>query len=215
MRRLKLGKVYPITASNNLKGLDHAQLVEQYLKGGIRFLQVREPTLPDSLLYPQLLKIRSLCEPLGAQFLINDRVDLALAAGAHGVHLGQDDLPVRVARDLLGEEAIIGLSTHNRQQFLDAQAQDLDYIAMGPIFSTLTKETNHPPLGVEALGELIADSRFPVVAIGGISLEKAPLVWTAGADSVAVISDIANAGDPAQRVSQYLSASLHKFDDVC
>jgi len=215
MRHLKLGKVYPITASNNLNGLDHAQLVEQYLKGGTRFLQVREPTLPDSLLYPQLLKIQSLCEPLGAQFLINDRVDLALAAGAHGVHLGQDDLPVRVARDLLGREAIIGLSTHNRQQFLDAQAQDVDYIAMGPVFSTSTKETENPALGVEALGELIADSRYPVVAIGGISLEKAPQVWIAGADSVAVISDIANAEDPAQRVSQYLSASLHKYDDLC
>ncbi len=205
MRHLKLGKLYPITASNTLNGLDHAQLVEQYLQGGSRFLQVREPTLADSLLYPQLLKIQSLCEPLEAQFLINDRVDLALAVRAHGVHLGQDDLPVRVARDLLGEEAIIGLSTHNRQQFLDAQAQDVDYIAMGPIFSTSTKEADHPPLGVEALGGLIADSRYPVVAIGGISLEKAPQVWMAGADSVAVISDIANAEDPAQRVSRYLT----------
>ncbi len=205
MRHLKLGKLYPITASNNLNGLDHAQLVEQYLKGGTLFLQVREPALPDSLLYPQLLKIRSLCQPLGAQFLVNDRVDLALAARAHGVHLGQDDLPVQMARDLLGKEAIIGLSTHNRQQFSDAQAQDVDYIAMGPIFSTSSKETENPPLGVEALGELIADSRYPVVAIGGISLEKAPQIWKAGADSVAVISDIANAADPAQRVSKYLT----------
>ncbi len=205
MRHLKLGKLYPITASNNLNGLDHAQLVEQYLKGGIRFLQVREPTLSDSLLYPQLLRIQSLCEPLEAQFVINDRVDLALAVRAHGVHLGQDDLPVRVARDLLGKEAIIGLSTHNRQQFLEAQAQDIDYIAMGPIFSTSTKEAEDPPLGVEALGALIADSRFPVVAIGGISLEEAPQVWTSGADSVAVISDLANAADPAQRVSRYLA----------
>jgi thiamine-phosphate pyrophosphorylase len=108
----------------------------------------------------------------------------------------------------LGKEAIIGLSTHNRQQFLDAQAQDVDYIAMGPVFSTATKETENPALGVEALGELIADSRYPVVAIGGISLENAPQVWTAGADSVAVISNVANAEDPARRVSQYLSASL-------
>ena len=205
MRHLKLGKLYPITASNNLNGLDHAQLVEQYLKGGTLFLQVREPALPASLLYPQLLKIRSLCQPLGAQFLVNDRVDLALAARAHGVHLGQDDLPVQMARDLLGKEAIIGLSTHNRQQFSDAQAQDVDYIAMGPIFSTSSKETENPPLGVEALGELIADSRYPVVAIGGISLEKAPQIWKAGADSVAVISDIANAADPAQRISRYLA----------
>ena len=205
MRHLELGKLYPITASNNLNGLDNIQLVEQYLKGGSRFVQVREPTLPDSLLYPQLLKIQSLCEPVEAQFLINDRVDLALAVRAHGVHLGQDDLPVRVARDLLGEEAIIGLSTHNRQQFLDAQTQDVDYIALGPIFSTSTKEAENPPLGIEALGGLIADSRYPVVAIGGISLEKAPQIWTAGADSVAVISDIANAADPARQVSRYLT----------
>ena len=102
MRHLKLGKVYPITASNNLNGLDHVQLVEQYLKGGTRFLQVREPTLPDSLLYPQLLKIRSLCEPLGAQFLINDRVDLAQAGGIGEV------LPELRQRLVLGFGVLIG-----------------------------------------------------------------------------------------------------------
>ena len=205
MRQLQLAKVYPITHSNNLNGLNHAQLAQRFLEGGARFLQVREPTLSDSLLYPQLLQIQSLCQPLGAQFLVNDRVDLVLAGGADGVHLGQTDLPVKVARDLLGKEALIGLSTHNQDQFLEAQSQDIDYIAIGPVFSTSTKERENPSLGVEAMGRLIADSRVPVVAIGGISLENAPQVWAAGADSVAVISDIVNAPDPAKRVSQYLA----------
>ena len=205
MRQLHLGKVYPITHSNNLNGLSHTQLAKRYLEGGARFFQVREPTLSDSLLYPQLLQIQSLCQPLGAQFLVNDRVDLVLAGGADGVHLGQTDLPVKVARELLGKAALIGLSTHNQDQFLEAQSQDIDYIAIGPIFSTSTKERENPPLGVEAMGRLIADSRYPVVAIGGISLKNAAQVWAAGADSVAVISDIVNAPDPANRVSQYLA----------
>ena len=136
---------------------------------------------------------------------MNDRVDLVLAGGADGVHLGQTDLPVKVARELLGKAALIGLSTHNQDQFLEAQSQDIDYIAIGPIFSTSTKERENPPLGVEAMGRLIADSRYPVVAIGGISLKNAAQVWAAGADSVAVISDIVNAPDPAKRVSQYLA----------
>ena len=205
MRQLHLGKVYPITHSNNLNGFNHAQLAQRYLEGGARFLQVRESTLSDSLLYPQLLQIQSLCQPLGAQFLVNDRVDLVLAGGADGVHLGQTDLPVKVARELLGKEALIGLSTHNQDQFLEAQSQDIDYIAIGPVFSTSTKDRENPPLGVETMGRLIADCRYPVVAIGGISLKNAAQVWTAGADSVAVISDIVNAPNPAKRVSQYLA----------
>lgn len=205
MRYLQLGKVYPITSLNNLAGWNHAELAERYLQGGVRFFQVRESALPDSLFYQQLLKIRSLCEPLGAQFLVNDRLDLALAVGADGVHLGQADLPVKVARDLLGKEALIGLSTHNRLQFLEAQSQDIDYVAIGPIFSTSTKQTEDPPLGVATLRQLVTESKHPVVAIGGITLEQATELWAAGADSVAVISDITHHADPAQRVAQYLA----------
>ena len=112
---------------------------------------------------------------------------------------------MKVARELLGKEALIGLSTHNQDQFLEAQSQDIDYIAIGPVFSTSTKEGGNPPLGVETMSRLIAESRYPVVAIGGISLNNAAQVWAAGADSVAVISDIVNAPNPAKRVSQYLA----------
>lgn len=149
--------------------------------------------------------MRSLCDSLKAQFLVNDRVDLALAVKANGVHLGQDDLPVAAARKLLGNEALIGLSTHNRDQFLKAQSQDIDYVALGPLFPTSTKPTENPPVGVETLRELVAESRYPVVAIGGISLESAEELWTAGAHSLAVISDITQSSDPARRVAQYLA----------
>ncbi|MFQ5928304.1 MAG: thiamine phosphate synthase [Acidobacteriota bacterium] len=205
MRHLQLGKLYPITDSKNLNGLSHSELASHFLQAGVRFFQVREKSLSDSLLYEQLLRIKTLCEPLGAQFLINDRVDLVLAVGANGVHLGQDDLPVKVARRLLGKDAIIGLSTHNRRQFLQAQSEDIDYVAIGPVFSTSTKQTKDPPFGVDALRGLIPESQHPVVAIGGISLQKAPEVWATGAYSVAVISDILNCPHPAGRLSQYLA----------
>jgi thiamine-phosphate pyrophosphorylase len=205
MRHLHLGKVYPITSLNNRQDWSHAALVERYLRGGGLFFQVRDTSLSDSALYRQLLTVRALCDSPKAQFLVNNRVDLALAVKANGVHLGQDDLPVAAARKLLGNEALIGLSTHTRDQFLKAQQEDIDYVALGPLFPTSTKPTQNPPLGVENFRELVDQSRFPVVAIGGITLETAQDLWTAGAHSVAVISDITQSADPAERVSQYLT----------
>ena len=204
MRYLQLGRVYPITSLNNRQDWTHVELAKRYLQGGGRFFQVRDTSLPDSALYDQLLEVRSLCDSLDAQFLVNNRVDLALGVKADGVHLGQDDLPVAAARKLLGNEALIGLSTHDRDQFLKAQQEDIDYVALGPLFPTSTKPTENPPVGVETLRELAAESRYPVVAIGGISLERAEELWSAGAHSVAVISDITRSADPARRVSQYL-----------
>lgn len=205
MRHLRLGKVYPVTSLNNRQGWNHVELVERYLQGGGRFFQVRDTSLSDAALYHQLLEVRSLCDALKAQFLVNNRVDLALAVKADGVHLGQDDLPVAAARKLLGNEALIGLSTHNRDQFLKAQSQDIDYVALGPLFPTSTHPTENPPLGVEVLRTLTAESRYPVVAIGGISLERAEELWATGTHSVAVISDITQSEDPARRVAQYLA----------
>ena len=205
MRTLQLGKVYPITSLDNRHDWSHVALVEKFLQGGGRFLQIRDTSLSDSVLYDQLLQVRTLCDSLGARFLVNNRVDLALAVQANGVHLGQDDLPIAAARKLLGNEALIGLSTHNRDQFLKAQREDIDYVALGPLFPTSTKATENPPLGVDTLRELVAESRYPVVAIGGISLETTQELWRAGAHSVAVISDITQSADPARRLSQYLT----------
>ena len=205
MRFSALPKVYPITNCPNRSGLNHVDLTRSFLQGGVRFFQVREKKLSDCQFYRQLIQIKSLCVEWEAQFVVNDRVDLAMAAGADGVHLGQTDLPVAVARRMLGKEAIIGLSTHNRHQFEEALMQDINYLAIGPIFTTSTKENVSPSLGLELLGRLAQESRYPIVALGGISLSTAQQVWRAGADSIAVISDIVNSSDPARQVSQYLS----------
>ncbi|MGW8179542.1 MAG: thiamine phosphate synthase, partial [bacterium] len=152
----------------------------------------------------QLLKIKDLCGQSEAAFLVNDRIDLVLAAGAAGVHLGQTDLPVETARRVLGETAIIGISTHTPQQFLSAQTSDVDYVAVGPIFPTLTKASEYEPLGLDFVYQNAAYKKRPLVAIGGIHLENALQVWRAGADSVAVVSDLANQQDPAARIKDYL-----------
>ena len=209
MRKLQLGKVYPITDSRNDNALSHLRLAEKFLEGGVRFFQVREKSLPDPLLHEQLLQIKQLCQRFGAQFLINDRVDLALSVQADGVHLGQSDLPVEVARGRLGEKALIGLSTHTPDQFHQAQNRDIDYVAIGPIFPTSTKQSEYPPLGIEPVQDLVAAAGHPVVAIGGIHLGNAAGLWKAGLDSVAVISDIVNAPNPAQRVHSYLELARH------
>jgi len=132
----------------------------------------------------------------GVQLIINDRVDIALATGADGVHLGQDDLPPEVARKLLGPQAIIGYSTHNVDQAISATKLPIDYLAIGPIFSTTTKSDTAPVLGLDGLrAARAAVGGFPLVAIGGISLNNARDVIDAGADSVAVISALLTAPD--------------------
>lgn len=204
MAKLQLPPVYPITASSVGTELDHVAQVREFLSSGIRFFQIREKTMDDRRFHSLLLQIRQLCDQASARFVVNDRVDLAIASGADGVHLGQTDLPVKVARQLLGKRAIVGISTHNREQFLKARGLDVDYVAIGPVYETTTKQSPHPPLGPQFIRQIAAIKRHPLVAIGGINLENAASVWKAGADSVAVISDISAARSPAQRISEYL-----------
>ena len=209
MQNFQLPPIYPITAS--LPGLNHTQLAKSLLQAGARFFQVREKTLPDSELYQQLLQVERVCQMSQARFLVNDRVDLALATKAHGVHLGQADLPVAAARELLGEDAILGLSTHSRTQFERALKEDIDYLALGPIFTTTSKDSPYAPLGTDLLRQLVATSPIPVVAIGGITLETTPEVWESGAASVAVISDIVHAKRPSDRMTEYLELARKHF----
>ncbi len=204
MANLELPPIYPITASSGTTATDHVAQVREFLSAGVYVFQVREKQMDDQAFCSLLLQIRQVCDQASAQFIINDRIDLALASGADGVHLGQTDLPVDVARRLLGQEAIIGISTHNRIQFLQAQEMDVDYVAIGPIYETGTKESPYPPLTHQFIQEVVKLKRHPLVAIGGISLETAPRVWEAGADSIAVISDIIDAPNPGQRISEYL-----------
>lgn len=207
MVEMQLMPVYPITASSGETALDHVDQARALLRAGVRLFQVREKALGDRSYLAQLHRIRLLCDQASAQFIVNDRIDLALASRADGVHLGQWDLPAEIARQLLGKDAIVGVSTHDRTQFLKAQEMDVTYVAIGPIYETRTKESTHDPLGPEFIRRISGLKRLPLVAIGGITLENVKPVWEAGADSVAIISDISQAPDPAMRVSEYLKAS--------
>lgn len=205
MRQMRdfLDPVYPLTHCPNPTGAGHADLARAFLRGGSRLFQVRTKGLPDRAVYQELEEVAAACRGYQARFIVNDRLDLALAVGASGVHLGQDDLPAAVARRLLGREPIIGLSTHNEQQFLAALQDDVDYLALGPIFESPTKPGPNRPVGCEALARLKRKTQLPVVAIGGITLENVTEVWEAGAASVAVISDIVSSPDPSARIRQY------------
>jgi thiamine-phosphate pyrophosphorylase len=152
--------------------------------------------------------------PVGAQIIVNDRADVARLAGAAGVHVGQDDLAPEGVRRLIGPGRIIGVSTHSTTQLDLAVQLPIDYIAVGPIFGTASKETGYDAVGLTLVEEAAARARprgLPVVAIGGITLERAPGVIRAGADSVAIISDLLCTGDPRARVRQYLD----KLAEVC
>ena len=140
----------------------------------------------------------------GANVIVNDRVDVALIAGAAGAHVGQEDLPPAAARQLLGADAVIGYSTHTAAQIEAAVREPVTYIAIGPVFGTATKDTGYKPVGLDRVRQAasIASDR-PVVGIGGITLETAPHVIAAGASSVAVIGDLLMHGDPAARVAAF------------
>ena len=148
-------------------------------------------------------QLASMLQPQGITFIVNDRPDVAAIAEASGVHVGQDDLGVEATRSLVGEK-IIGISTHNLEQFEKAIESSADYIAVGPIFATSSKENPDPVVGTELIRDVRRLTDKPIVAIGGIKLENAAEVIAAGADSVAVISDILTAPDRAKRAKQYL-----------
>jgi thiamine-phosphate pyrophosphorylase len=137
-------------------------------------------------------------------FVVNDRADVAVLAGASGVHVGQEDLSVEQARGLVGDDRWVGVSTHNLEQFQSAAATSADYIAVGPVFATSSKAHPDPVVGIEFVQRARALTDKPVVAIGGITLENSAAVIAAGADSVAVISDILRARNPGERARQYL-----------
>ena len=143
----------------------------------------------------------------GAQLIVNDRADVAMVAGAAGVHVGQDDLAPAAVRALVGPHRLIGFSTHSTAQLDLAMAQPIDYVAVGPVFGTASKHTGYEAVGLRLVEEAARRARaqqLHLVAIGGITLETAPDVIRAGATSVAIISDLLTTGDPRARVSQYL-----------
>ncbi|HIE92949.1 MAG TPA: thiamine phosphate synthase [Acidobacteria bacterium] len=187
-------------------GWDPVELSRVYIEAGVRLLQLRAPEVDAKIVLGWCHQVMSIAAPVDARVILNDRCDLAMLAGTDGVHVGQDDLPVPEARRLLGERAVIGVSTHDDTQVREAMGQPASYLATGPVFDTRTKDTGYPATGLEAVRRTasVAGNR-PVVAIGGITLATAPSVLEAGATAVAVISDLLVTGDPSARVGQYLA----------
>jgi thiamine-phosphate pyrophosphorylase len=174
-----------------MSGLSHAEQVWLLSTGGATLVQLREKQMPAREFYEQARAAVDFARVSRVTLIINDRVDVALAVNAGGVHLGQDDMPPGAARKLLGDEAIIGYSTHNLEQATKALTLPVNYLAIGPIFATSTKTDTSPVLGLEGLRAVRnAIGPVPLVAIGGISAANARDVIEAGADSVAVISAI-------------------------
>ena len=180
------------------------EIAGQLMRAGVRLLQYRAKNAPARETLEICKQLAQLARKEEAFFFVNDRPDLAYLAEADGVHVGQDDLSVEKARRVAGQEQWVGVSTHNRQQFEVAAASSADYVAIGPVFATTSKANPDPVVGTELVRQLRPLTRKPIVAIGGIRLENGAEVVEAGADCVAVISDIVCADDPAARARQFL-----------
>lgn len=191
MRVIRLPRVYPILDSDALdrRGITLEAAAAAVLEGGAEILQLRHKRHWRRATFDSARKIESLCAEAGARLVVNDRADFALLLDA-GLHLGQDDLPPRDARNLIGADRLLGFSSHNPRQLCAAGGEPIDYAALGPIFGTASKENPDPMVGIEELRRCRALIEKPLVAIGGITLENAAAVWSAGADSVAVIGGL-------------------------
>jgi thiamine-phosphate pyrophosphorylase len=198
-----LPRLYPIT-DTLISGLSHAEQVERLAAGGASLVQLREKRASPDEFYQAALGAMLVARRLGIQIIINDRVDIAIAAGADGVHLGPDDLPPERARFLLGETRLIGFSTHTLEQALEADSAPVDYVAIGPVFQTSSKERPDAVVGLETVAEVRRRIAKPLVAIGGVTLASASAVIEAGAGSVAVISDLLSAVDIAKRTRDFI-----------
>ena len=200
-----LPRLYPILDIDlcRERRLEPLAVLAAFLAGGARFLQLRDKTPSSGERLRCAGDVVAHAHAAGARLIVNDRADIARLSGADGVHVGQDDLSVEEARRILGPDAIIGLSTHDEAQIAEAARTSATYIAVGPIYGTATKDTGYTARGLDLVRKAGQAGR-PVVAIGGITLDRVEEVLAAGASSVAVISDLLTGDDPAARVRAFL-----------
>ena len=192
---LKMPRVYPIldTESLETRGFSWERAAAAFLEGGAEILQFRHKAHWSRAAFAAAREIARMCREAGALFIVDDRADIAILLEA-GLHVGQDDLAPRDARQLMGSDAVIGFSSHNAPQVCAGSGEPVSYVALGPVFSTASKRNPDPALGIESVKECRALVDKPLVAIGGITRETARAVLATGADSVAVISDLLPAG---------------------
>jgi thiamine-phosphate pyrophosphorylase len=203
LKRLVLPRLYVILDAG-LLNVPEAECAQELADAGVRLMQYRNKQASAGELFESSKKLVSLLAPLKVSVVVNDRADVAALAGADGVHVGQEDLGVEEARRVVGAARFVGVSTHNLEQFRRAAVSSANYIAVGPIFATGTKANPDPVVGTQFIREVRPITDKPIVAIGGITLERAPEIIESGADSVAVISDILGAPEPGMRARQYI-----------
>jgi thiamine-phosphate pyrophosphorylase len=201
--RLVMPRLYVILDAGMLTE-PAGEIAQKLIDAGVRLLQYRDKQASARELLERARAIAATARAANCAFFVNDRPDVAVLAGADGVHVGQEDLGVEQAREVVGPERWVGVSTHNLEQFQQAAASSADYIAVGPIFPTSSKANPDPVVGVEFLHQVRPLTSKPIVAIGGISLERAPDVIAAGADSLSVISGILKAKDPGAYAREYV-----------
>jgi len=207
-------RLYAIT-DRNLAGLPNDQIVAQLLLGGAKLIQLRDKQASARELLESARACRKLTRAMGASLIINDRVDVALAAEADGVHLGQEDMTPDKAREVLGPAAIIGLSTHSLDQFREGMKTSANYLALGPIFATTTKENPDEVVGLESLRAAKEISNRPIVAIGGIKEDRVTEVIEAGADYVAIVSALYVNAQTVVPDADGIISRVRAFDILC
>lgn len=201
-------KLYLVTDRGFLGGRGLEDVVLDAVRGGVTMVQLREKNIGTRDFMALAIRLKKALSPFGVPLIINDRVDVALASDADGVHIGQSDMPYHMARTLLGPDKIIGLSVENFGQIEEANAiPDLDYIGVSPVFSTPTKTDTAQPFGLDGLREAVRLSVHPTVAIGGMNAATAAPVFATGTDGMAVVSAIMGADDPRNAAEEILESA--------
>ena len=201
---LQLPPLYAILDPEQTRGRPAEHVLARLLEAGVSILQLRVKSLPPVDFLELAKDARTATRAHDCKLIINDRIDIALACHADGVHLGQDDLPLSTGRALMGEK-IVGISTHNLAQAHAAERNGADYIGFGPMFGSATKVTGYEARGLEMLQQIRRAVKLPIVAIGGITEKNVREVWQAGADSAAIISDILHDDDPGVKALRILT----------
>jgi thiamine-phosphate pyrophosphorylase len=203
---LILPRLYAILDPEQTKGRAPEVVLKDLLKGGVKMLQLRVKSMAPVDFLALAIQVRAHTHAAGCRLIVNDRIDIALACDADGVHLGQEDLPLAAGKKLMAGK-IIGVSTHDVEQAREAERNGADYIGFGPMFGTTTKDTGLTARGIDMLKRIRAAVKIPIVAIGGITEQNVQAVWQAGADSAAIISDILGAEDIVGKVARIAQAN--------
>ena len=195
-------RLYLVTDRDLANGKPLEQIIEEAVKGGVSMVQIREKDSNTRDFYQLAVSVKQILQKYNVPLIINDRLDIALAADADGLHIGQSDLPYEQARKILGPDKIIGLSVESIEQAREANKLDVDYIGLSPVFSTQTKNDIAKPLELDGVREIVSFTKHPTVAIGGINTKNAGDVIHAGADGIAVVSAIISNENPKEAASE-------------